>query len=83
MKTGFPFLTFAKTEVFHEFGWSVAKPDWDWLVWRFAGEIHRLIPSIGGVAILLGFTKGDASVGKNQTGFWHANAFDGLETGGG
>ena len=83
MKAGFPFLTFAIAEVFHEFGRGIAEPDGYWLVWGFASEVEGSIPSIGGVAVFAGFGEGDAGVGENETRLGHTDALDGLEAGGG
>ena len=83
MKTRFPFLAFAETEVAHEFGGGVAEPDGHRFVWCFPCEVKGGIPGIGGGARFLGQAESDSSVGENEARFWHADAFDSLEAGSG
>ena len=62
METGFPFLAFAKAEIFHKFSRSIAEPDWYWFVWSFLGEVKGSVPGIGGGARFFRFSKSDCGV---------------------
>ena len=83
MEAGFPFLAFAKTELFHEFGGGVAEPDGDGFVHGLLGQVLSFKPGVGGGARFFGKTKRDYGMGEDEAGFWHANTFDCLETSGG
>ena len=83
MKAGFPFLAFAKTEVFHEFSGGVAEPNRDRFVHSLIGEVESGIPSVGGGTRFFRKSEGGGGMGEHEARFGHADALDGLKTSGG